>query len=546
MTEQKLIEKGYFARELPPQFVTYPLANNLTLVKSTWSTTLSRLNKTRKSFFAETKSTIFNIPKVGFSRRVISIPNPIHQVSLVETIINRWGEIEMIINKSNSSFSKPKEDIEDIRAYVTEHSFSSFKRSRFINSFDNYHQIKSDISKFYSSIYTHSIPWIIHTKHIAKANRTDFTLLGNLLDKILRSGNSGQTIGVPIGPDTSLIIAEIINCEIDNILQNKFTSNNIKFFRFIDDIYIYCDSYTEIEKAFKFYQKTLSEYQLDINEEKTEISKTPFVFDSIWSIELGNFKFRNHPKSQITDLERFTSLSFDFAIKNPKDSVLLFSIQVLKGISLYDENWNFYESVILKVLLTEPRTFDVIAQILCSNKSRVNKSKLKGVLTKIIENHIAKGHNFEITWALTLCKEFDLKLKNTTAKLIFESNDFISIIVALDLKNIGLINSTVDTSFLEAELIEDNLINEFWLFAYESTYKGWLSSPTNILETSEYFKILKDNNIYFYDETAKVSTFNAIPANKIENEDKEIEYETAKQIFISSMGSGSGGIGGGY
>lgn len=542
MTEEKLIEKGYFAKELPPQFVTYPLARKLPIIKSTWNNKISSLTKPRKQFFSETKSTVFNIPKVGLSRRVLSLPNPIHQTNLVETIINKWGEIDLIFNKSNSSFSIPIEDLANKRAFVTEHSFSSFKRSRFIGSFDNYHQVKSDISKFYGSIYTHSIPWIIHTKTVAKANRNDTTLLGNLLDKILRTGNSGQTVGIPIGPDTSLIVAEIINCEIDAILQNKFKSNNIKFFRFIDDIYIYCDSYTEAEQSFKFYQKTLSEYQLDINEEKTEISKTPFVFDTIWSIELGSFKFRNNPKSQITDLERFTSLSFDFVIKNPKDSVLSFSIQVLKGINLYDENWDFYESVILKVLLTEPRTFDVVAQILCSNKARVNKIKLKGVLTKIIENHITKGHNFEIAWALTLCKEFSLKLKNNTSKLIFESNDFTSILVALDLKNIGLINSSVDTSFLENELIEENLINEFWLFTYEATYKGWLTSPTNILNTNEYFKILKDNDIYFYDETAAIQTFVVKSANKIdeENKDTKVDYETAKQIF------NGGGGGGGY
>ncbi|RZK47999.1 MAG: RNA-directed DNA polymerase [Pedobacter sp.] len=263
MTEQKLIEKGYFAKELPPQFVTYPLANKLSTINAAWNSRLSSLTKPRKQFFSETKSTIYNIPKVGLSRRVISIPNPVHQTNLVETIINRWNEIDLILTKSNSSYSKPKEDLQNTRAYVTEHNFTSFKRARFIGSFDNYHQVKSDISKFYGSIYTHSIPWIMHTKPVAKINRADNTLIGNLLDKILRTGNSGQTVGIPVGPDTSLIIAEIINCEIDNILQNKFKSNNIKFFRYIDDIYIYCDSYTEAEQAFKFYQKTLSEYQLE-------------------------------------------------------------------------------------------------------------------------------------------------------------------------------------------------------------------------------------------------------------------------------------------
>ncbi|NGY38976.1 RNA-directed DNA polymerase [Flavobacterium sp. XN-5] len=542
MTEKKLIEKGYLAKELPPQFITYPLANNLVKVKKEWKAKFSSLSKERRKFFGETKSTVFNLPKVSLSRRTLSIPNPIHQIKLTEFIITNWKEIDNTLKLSKSSYTIPIEDPKGNRAFTTKSSFGEFKRERFIKSFDNYYEVKSDISKFYGSIYTHSIPWLLHTKATAKIKRDDYTLIGNELDRILRSSNSGQTVGIPIGPDTSLIVSEIINCKIDEILQSKFKSNNIKFFRFIDDIYIYCDSYSEAEKSFKFYQKTLAEYQLDINEEKTEITKTPFDFDTKWSIELGSFKFRNNPKSQITDLERFTSLSFDFARKHHKDSVLLFTIQVLKGIALYDENWDFYESVILKVLLTEPRTFESVAQILCSNKSRVNKDKLRGILNKLIENHINKGHQYEVSWALTICKEFNIKLKDSISELIFNSNDLISILVALDLKKLGLINSTVDTSFLQPDLIEENLINEYWLFTYESVYKGWLTSPKDVLNNNEFFKILKENKIYFYDENAKIPTFKFKSGDEIdeENKDVKLEYSTAKQIFTG------GGGGGGY
>lgn len=541
MTEKELIQKGYFAKELPPQFVTYPLANNLDVVKKQWYSKLSALSKDRRKFFGETKSTVFNLPKVSLSRRTLSLPNPIHQIKLSEFVIKNWKEITDTFKLSKSSYTIPVEDSKGTRAFITEFNFGEFKRERFIKSFDNYYELKSDISKFYGSIYTHSIPWLLHTKAVAKEKRDDYSLIGNDLDRILRTGNSGQTVGIPIGPDTSLIIAELINCKIDEILQNKFKASNIKFFRFIDDIYIYCDSFAEAEKAFKFYQKTLSEYQLDINEEKTEITKTPFVFDTKWSIELGSFKFRNNPQSQITDLERFTSLSFDWSTKYPKDSILLFTIQVLKGIALYDNNWDFYESVLLKVLLTEPRTFETVAQILCSNSKRVNKDKLRRILIKLIENHANKGHNYEVSWALTLCKEFNIKLKDSIAELIFKSNDIASILVGLDLKSLGLINANIDTTFLESDLIEENLINEYWLFTYESTYKGWLTSPKDILNTNEFFTILKDNGIYFYDESAKIPTFKFKSADEIDeqNKDVKVEYSTAKQIF-------SGGGGGGY
>jgi hypothetical protein len=91
----------------------------------------------------------------------------------------------------------------------------------------------------------------------------------------LREGNSGQTLGIPIGPDTSLVIAEIIGCTLDEMVQKKFKTS-IKGFRYIDDYYVYCENQADAEKVFKFIQSIFTEYQLDINEEKTKISKSPF------------------------------------------------------------------------------------------------------------------------------------------------------------------------------------------------------------------------------------------------------------------------------
>jgi hypothetical protein len=91
--------------------------------------------------------------------------------------------------------------------------------------------IQTDISRFYQSIYTHSIPWALHGKAAAKANRSR-RLIGNTLDKLVREGQDRQTIGVPIGPDTSLIIAEIILSSVDEALKRKRLKNGL---RYIDD-----------------------------------------------------------------------------------------------------------------------------------------------------------------------------------------------------------------------------------------------------------------------------------------------------------------------
>ena len=66
--------------------------------------------------------------------------------------------------------------------------------------------VRTDVTQFYSSLYTHSIPWALEGKPAAKQNIGKNTG-PNRLDKALQGMMDGQTMGVPIGPDTSFLAA---------------------------------------------------------------------------------------------------------------------------------------------------------------------------------------------------------------------------------------------------------------------------------------------------------------------------------------------------
>ncbi len=57
----------------------------------------------------------------------------------------------------------------------------------------------ADITDCYAAIYTHSIAWAVHTKPVAKLNRNDKTLIGNIIDSHVQDMRSGQTNGIPQG-----------------------------------------------------------------------------------------------------------------------------------------------------------------------------------------------------------------------------------------------------------------------------------------------------------------------------------------------------------
>ena len=91
----------------------------------------------------------------------------------------------------------------------------------------------TDLSEFYSSLYTHSVPWAIHGKAAAKAQRRVSALYGNRLDELLRTAQDHQTVGIPIGPDTSLIVAELVLSAVDRKLARHIA--NILGLRYMDD-----------------------------------------------------------------------------------------------------------------------------------------------------------------------------------------------------------------------------------------------------------------------------------------------------------------------
>jgi hypothetical protein len=256
MKIEDLIDKGYFLRELPPPFNSLTLGKNYAKIKTAWD----KFDNSTKKDFNETRFAVLSIPKVGLVRRQLGIPNPIHFIQLSEIICANWKTIEKIFAQSKLTASHPIVNAKQGRALVTKLNYGEFKHRCIIDSFDKLYELKTDISKYYPSIYTHTIPWAIHTKKKAKASRKDLTLLGNQLDKFIQQGQSGQTIGVPIGPDTSLVISEILGCAFDAALVAKFPF--IKGYRYVDDYRCTFRHKQRLSKFFRHLQGILTDYTL--------------------------------------------------------------------------------------------------------------------------------------------------------------------------------------------------------------------------------------------------------------------------------------------
>ena len=410
-------------------------------------------------------------------------------------------------------------------------TFPDFESECLINSFDKSYELKTDISWFYPTLYTHAIPWALHGKKIAKSDRSD-NLLGNTLDKNIRNCKHGQTTGIPIGPDTSHIIAEIVTCGIDQLLVEQL--NLIKGYRWYDDSWLYFSSREDAERGLKHLQHILNDFQLSINEEKTSITIFPNTFDKIWAIQIGTFEFRNNKekaeryraKEQKTDIERYFKLAFYLTNKYQEGAVLSYALSRVKWVPIMATNWKLFESLILKSALSNPLLLQQIIPLLVAYIESVDKNKISKVVKEILEIHAPWGHSYEISWALWLAKTFGTKIESSLATCIFESYDVISILIALDLRDEGLIDSSIDLSPITEDLTEDSLFEEKWLLTYESLIQKWVVPiNSNPLETNEYFNILREHEIKFYDKTIKEKPLKIKGLKEIEKVEEPEEVE---------------------
>lgn len=503
MDRRDLISRGYFPKELPPPFNTNSLANFA--LNSQFS--FPSIDKLTTKLYSHSHARFSSL------RRRLSIPNPIFFLEISQVIENYWVEIKALTQKSNFSKSKPihTPHPQRNRSISPLLSFSDLPIERAKNRRSGRYVLQTDISQFYQSIYTHSIPWAVHGKKLAKQKRNDQSLLGNKLDKLFRNSQDGQTLGIPIGPDTSLIIAELILCVVDEVLEERLKrscSHSFKGFRYSDDYEFVFVNIADAEKALSEIQQVLSEFELVINPQKTQIIELPVALDASWVLELSNYTFSSKKLKQQQDLIRYFDQAFKLFIELPQDPVLKYAISVISQIDDLDQdNWPLLESLLLQSVTVDPSiTRDALAIIQGkqSKQYTIDLKSLEESLNNQILKHAPLAHGSEVAWAIWSIIVFNLSISSDAARLISSLEDSIVALLALDAKRRGRITKGLDTTQWEQFLTKDELYGSQWLLAYEASYQRYLSIKTDYISQDPYFSILKKNKVSFYNESARL------------------------------------------
>ena len=494
-----LIAHGYFAGELPPPFTTQPLAR----LVSSGGASLPQVfypNAT-PSFVAQVA--VHNLARPGSLRRRLGIPNPVSFSRLAALVAANWNAIEAHCQQSPISLTSPQIDPSGRRAIARKSALSERPIHRARVRSTSRVILQTDISQFYPSLYTHSVSWALHTKAVAKAQKTSPTLLGNLLDRCLRNGQDQQTIGIPIGPDTSLAIAEIVLTAADLLLAQQVVPLN--GFRYIDDYELGFATYAEAERALSVLQGILNDFELQLNPRKTRIIYLPSPVESPWTSELRLFRIRAGASSQRYDLIGYFDRSFELASEYPADAVLRYAVSRTSSVTVAQTNWPLFQHLLLQAVCSEPGALLFGLEQLkryADAAYKLDVSAVHTALHNVLLDHAPRGHGSDVAWALWGLLLFGLPLDDQALRAVSALEDAVVALLTLDLRSKGQASLAVPLAQWEHAMTKDELCGRLWLLSYEANFKGWLPSVDggDHVATEVNFQHLKSSGVFFYDD----------------------------------------------
>lgn len=530
----RLLAFGYFPKELPPIFSTKSFARHV-----------NTLNQSqREALITNTwqECSPLYLEKNKFNRRRLDILAPEAMFRQANLLSDNYGEIKdrFEFESGQCSFPAFNRNTSYNRA-VRPYAIGKAYLHKKLELRAKYRLIlKIDIKNYYKSIYTHSIPWAFHGKQFAKNNMRDNSLLGNRIDKVFSCGQAGQTIGIPVGPDTSFIVSEMI---LDSIVKRFLEIENCKddqYIRFYDDFEFGCDSETQAYKILKSMETVLREFELEINPSKVNISSGDIGVEKPWVYQLKSMYWSQNFIGIEELIEKFSFVN-SLAKLYVDDSVYGFFLRLMNSYVVSEKTWPTYQNILMSLLTSGDGISKYVFQQINAYLGigyKLNKNLVTTTLDRQILNQLNDGPTSELSWALFGYEVFDLKLKKDIAEIVLKDGDVASKTLCLRIvskRNLpvkNVLNRQV------SDLPTDVLNSNDWLFAYEALLSNWSSTCQNINipeRGSGFYETLIDNNISFVDFSMVENFRRKIPRVFIDKVDRNIKInENDRKDFISS------------
>lgn len=518
---KQVAEFGFFAEAVPPCFSSKGIADNLQMIMPSIVVSGRNAENAKGKVTAPIELSTY---KNDISRRVLSIPNPEAFLRLVKLIAENWADIQVYAQSENSlspiTYMRSYRDGDTLEEINSEGIREANRvKSDFIEGQKNcirvavgfQYRLKVDIANCYPSMYTHSVTWAICGKKEAKrllqmstAQRKQEPLsiqnaysLGNRLDAYMRFQKNNETNGIVVGPFTSRVFSEIILSALDANLREK----GFVFRRYVDDYKFYFRSESDAAESVKLIEKTLSEYNLNLNLAKTEIVHFPYEQISSIKQAYDNAMEKDGVFGVLNSAALFHTSGEKGAYK--------YALKYIRNHQLPTDAFPLVFPLLVNIMLLDPKYGKYVIQFMKRNRQAIDSKELQKVINRELKNSLGLQLQQETLLFIYMIHELKLTVEAYNILSIIQSENDLAIIIALDMwthhnKKVVRTRTEAHEINLAVRDLADSLSYETyggsrWLLLYESDIHSLFPKDFYTPVTmTPFFTLLKQNRIDLY------------------------------------------------
>jgi hypothetical protein len=496
-----ILSKGYFPKELPRAFNTVSFAD---FANSALGRDAIKNYKPTDKF---TECCEFRVARTGDESRDFKIPHPFHFARLSALCSSNAKRLLRLAGGSPFASSSPAYGEAHVRAIRPGTLPNNLARDKALARAASTYLLRTDVSHFYPSLYTHAVGWAIDPKLRQKKYWGDNKLLGKKVDQNLMDLDKKFSQGIPIGNDLSFLLAEIVLAAVDKALKVEPD----RCYRWFDDYEFACSSESEA-LAFKEQLETeLARFRLRLNPRKTRIVRLPLPTQEDWQEVIISTSKSGLNRER--EMIKYFDTAFRLRKEYPHAPVLALALGVLFKIGRPSErSGRVAESGVTQALLCEPGSSQKALSLLSYWKIqgfKINNELLGKTFSSLIMQSAKRGTH-DLIWALAFCLDNDISLDvDASAKLKEVDNDLVALL-SLHMHRKRLLASSYDRRSIARTLKNAELDREHWLLCYESARHGFLPSTKSLVMANPLFSAMLTAGVTFYQ--IPISSFSYVVA----------------------------------
>ncbi len=463
-----LLQYGFFSEKLPPIFTSesfyqYCQRTNIQLQRNSYD----------YIHFESMRNT--NAP------RLLGIPHPFAYENLCRVIKNNWYEIreKLCENTRGDSYRISRLHIQKYAAgkVLFKMNYENWRVDESPEAdirIGKRYVVNADISTCFPSIYTHSLPWALVGKDVAKNNRKKEEWY-NQVDAACQKLRNGETHGLMIGPHTSNLLSEIILTGVDNKLKKRYD-----YIRKIDDYICYVSSMEEAQRFLTDLSECLQEYDLSVNHKKTHIIQLPTPTKEKWVREIGELAYRISDKGvNYTQVSKYLDSLVELMYRHDNNlAVFKYGIKVLAKYKLTDNARRYYIKTILHFANIYPYIVPLLEQYVFVSH-HTNLAEIKSFSEKLFESAYNTKNYEALSYVLYFAIRYDFRIVfvDELLKTDYENNNscLYKLFGWLYYKKHGMDDKVKMMKSVARDMkTDDNVFDRNWIFIYEILSMGLL------------------------------------------------------------------------